>query len=315
MLTSIVGNILVIVVLKKTKEFRNSQSVYKMSIAISDIVWSLGICIVTSFIVDMFGSTIYTCKISDMTSTLVNINNFIVYRDVYCEVLNSTTDKKNWLLYFYLILAVLSGLLIIISLTVSLVSLIFAAADRYFALAFPLKYKCTNTIKLAKISSAFVWISSIILHTVTIFVDLNFQFYNIFLRPSYSDVSSNEILLSALVFVMFFLLWLLTFLTLVSLYKSYKRSLKLNRRTRKKISLEKQMSLVLTFMVVAFTFSLSPTLYNHALKYIKSKYFSNVDPLISFSFLITNSFWNIIVYNVLNKKFRTAFKALFRKTN
>ena len=49
MLTSIIGNILIIVVIKKTKEFVHSQYVYKKSIAISDIIWTLNVCICTSF--------------------------------------------------------------------------------------------------------------------------------------------------------------------------------------------------------------------------------------------------------------------------
>ena len=141
------------------------------------------------------------------------------------------------------------------------------------------------------------------------------------LQPPYPYVSSNVIFVSALVFVLFFLLWILTLLTLVSLYKSYKRSLKLNRKTRKKNSTEKQMSLVLIFMVVAFTFSLSLTVYNHASFYIYENY--NIiskklltdQPYIAVLFLLTNSVWNILIYNVLNKQFRTAFKAVFKKTN
>ena len=103
------------------------------------------------------------------------------------------------------------------------------------------------------------------------------------LQPLYEEDTSNYInnpnliFVSVLVFVLLLLLWLLTLLTLVNLYKTYKRSLKLNRRTRKKISSEKQMSLVLIFMVLAFTFSLSPTLYNHVLMYTKSKDLKNVN--------------------------------------
>ena len=122
-----------------------------MSIAISDIIWSLSVCIVSSVLVYVLGSTIFTCKVSDVTNTLVNINNLIVHRDVYCEVLDLKIDNEIGFT-FCIVLVVLSALLMLISVTVSLVLLIFAAADRYFALAFPLKYKSTNTIKRAKIS-------------------------------------------------------------------------------------------------------------------------------------------------------------------
>ena len=65
-----------------------------------------------------------------------------------------------------------------------------------------------------------------------------------------------------MVFSLFSLLWLFTVLTLVSLYKTYKRSLLLNRSVKAKIAPEKQMSIVLVAMVIAFTFSLFPTLAN-----------------------------------------------------
>ena len=311
---------MIIVVIKKTKEFRHSQFVYKISIAISDIIWSLGVCVVSGGFTYVFGNIFFTCQLSDVTSTLVNINNSIVNKDVYCKILDLNIFKEIRFFYICLVLVVVNGLLMLISITVSLVSLIFAAADRYFALAFPLKYKSKNTIKLAKISSAFIWILSTILHVFTIFVDFSFdfEFVNIMLQPS---DGANVIFVSVLVFVLFFLLWLLTILTVVSLYKSYKKSLKLNRRTIKKIAPEKQMSLVLIIMVVAFTFSLSPTLYNHAFFYIYKSYdikSENIlfeQPFIAVSFLLTNSVWNVLIYNFLNKQFRTALKALFRKTN
>ena len=150
------------------------------------------------------------------------------------------------------------------------------------------------------------------------------RYTNFMLQPSFGNsISSfyenlNLSFLSVLVFVLFSLLWLLTLLTLISLYKSHKRSLKLNRRVKTKISSEKQMSLVQIFMVVAFTFSLLPTLYNHTLfciskNYVASSYVKRTNSFVSFLFLYTNSIWNILVYNVINKKFRSTFKALFKK--
>ena len=74
-------------------------------------------------------------------------------------------------------------------------------------------------------------------------------------------------------------------------------------------------------MVVAFTLSLLPTLYNHVQFYIsEGKYFEDkVESInkvfIAFLFLSTNSIWNILIYNILNKQFRLALVALFKKDN
>ena len=76
------------------------------------------------------------------------------------------------------------------------------------------------------------------------------------------------------------------------------------------------MSLVLAFMVVAFTFSLFPPIYYNVSLYLynniyKDEHFlKHKSLLISVAFLTTNSLWNILIYNILNKNFRSAFKKL-----
>ena len=303
MLISIIGNILIIVVIKKTKEFRRSQYVYKKSIAVSDILWTFSACVISVYFVYNFGNTIYTCQLSNLSNKLVKKNNFTAYRDVYCAI----SDIKmlgygfefTWL---FVVFVMISGFLMLISVTVSLVLLIFAAADRYYALSFPFRYKSTNTIKLAKTSTIIIWIISTLLNVFTVIFNsiknkrIIFTLQPLNKKDAFNYLyNPNLIFVSVLVFLLFLLLWLLTFLTLVSLYKSYKISLKLNRRTRKKKSSEKQMSLVLIFMVLAFTISLSPTLYNHVLMYMsisdstKNENVIFVQPYIAILFLLTNS--------------------------
>ena len=146
---------------------------------------------------------------------------------------------------------------------------------------------------------------------------------NMLLQPSPCE-NPNQIFECVFLFALLTLLWILTILTLKNLYKSSQKSLNLNRVIRTKFSAEKQMSLVLILMVVAFTISLSPTLYVHILYYVYKLNFVDcyygqqdifLDVNISKYFLSTNSIWNILVYNVVNKKFRLAFKALFEDNN
>ena len=87
-------------------------------------------------------------------------------------------------------------------------------------------------------------------------------------------------------------------MTLCSLYKSYKRSLALYKKSRKGFSLEKQMSLVLVFMVVAFTFSLLPTIYLNICFYLGNIDYGEKATYISIALLTTNSVWNFIIYNI-----------------
>ena len=316
-LLSVFGNILIIVVIRKTKEFRHSQYVFKTSIAVSDIIWAFFIFLDANIIA--FDRLIASCSMVcqpytlPYDSSLDYKNNFTGY------------DIKHYSCQLYLAGKTLEFVrfesaylfLMEISLIISFVSLIFAAGDRYFAIAFPFKYKKANTIKIAKVLSVVIWILSVLMTIITNFYEVVILEYRlILLQPSPCN-NPYQIFESIFLFTLFVLLWILTLLTLKNIYKSYKRSLNLGRMVRNKFLTEKQMSIVLILMVVAFTISLSPTLYIHVLYYVlKSKYvdcdfFLYVN--ISKYFLSTNSIWNILVYNVINKKFRLAFKALFKK--
>ena len=220
-----------------------------------------------------------------------------------------------------------------ITLYVSFVSLVFASADRFIALTFPFKYRKINSNKVAKIVSVFVWVLSIIINTVTSKLD-DVKNYSWLLQPNvetglffegnttlYNNETNslNRNITSVILIVLFISLLTLNFLTVFSLYKSYKRSKLLNRKNKKGVSLEKQMSLILIFMVFAFTASSFPTIYKHVNVYLVDIdfkdyiFFKGNSFLISVTFLATNSVWNFIIYNILNKKFRLAFVSIFCK--
>ena len=321
---SVVGNIVVLFVVYKSKQLRHSQYIYKCSIAISDVIW--GFSISTFFIstslryMNLKGVSILekydNTKSPDVT---IDKNNFTTYRHEIQEAIfyldDFNKDDRKWFLTFiYYVLQYVTP----ITLFVSFISLVFASIDRFVALAFPFRYKQINSIKLAKIVSAFIWLFTAAIHTVTIILcfessgtpSLLFQpiDYSFSEFPTYS---LHQNITAAVLFMLFSVLWVLTCLTLCSLYKSYKRSLTLNRKALKGLSLEKQMSLVLIFMVLGFTFSLFPTIYSHIYLYLYNKEFKGniFNPktvFISVAFLTTNSVWNFLIYNILNKKFRSA---------
>ena len=154
-LLSVVGNFLIVVVIRKTKEFVHSQYVYKTSIAVSDIIWSL--CLVFVFGFASYGSVTPSSSVEceffeEHNDSGVIINSTVV--NVSCHFVHNQTPS------IYFLFLGINAILMKISLIVSLVSLVFAAGDRYFALAFPIKYKTTNTVKMAKIFSVFTWVLS-----------------------------------------------------------------------------------------------------------------------------------------------------------
>ena len=315
-LLSTIGNILIIIVIRKTKEFRHSQYVFKTSIAVSDIIWALVLCFVAATKFQYYFITPYKLHCNPSS---IDKNNYkddkVKNFDCFLLFLQPSSLYNN--VWFFLTTFLFRK----ISLFVSLVSLVFAAGDRYFAIEFPFRYKNLNTNKIAKTLSIVIWILSFLITIITIFTMFYYQGIkpaaNAFLQP-FDCENPTQIFESVFLFVLFTLLWIFTLLTLISLYNSYKRSLNLNRVVRNKFLAEKQMSLVLILMVVAFTFSLSATLYNHIRFYLCKLHCRECklyNEMISLYLLSTNSIWNILVYNLMNKKFRLAFKALFKKTN
>ena len=315
---------MIIVVVKKTKEFKHSQYVYKTSIAVSDIIWCLCLCIMIGFGLYFYSNIFIECQRPNITYNTYNDLTVSTVVYVNCELTTNIHFKLLSLLYFFLSFCLTIFVLASISISISLVTLIFAAADRYFAIAFPFRYRSTNTIKMAKIISTIIWITSTFLHIVTFVYAINEnKAVAILFQPSYEQESffgqsPNQDFATVLGFVLFSLLWLFTVLTLISLYKTYKRSLKLNRSVKAKVAPEKQMSIVLVAMVIAFTFSLFPTLLNHILIYtnkindLKSIKGALIRTAVALSFLYTNPVWNVLIHNVLNKQFRVALKALFK---
>ena len=318
---SVVGNFIVLLVVYKSKKLRHSQYVYNCSIAISDIIWGLATSYfsIYSFVELLeldpisleeehpfkhFSYDKYT--LPEVYKDENNITNFKYELD-YVEL--SIMSVFNTVIIMYVLV-----LLTPVTLLVSFISLLFSSIDRYVALTFPFKYKQINSIKIAKIVSVFVWIFSATVNTVTFYVFFYERQTNLPLlfQPAtkFNTASLNQRIIATILFILFSLLWTLTFLTLCNLYKSYKRSSLLKRSTKKSLSLEKQMSLILIAMVVAFTFSLFPTIYFNFFYYIDNdySYLSIVQKnfIVSVAFLATNSIWNFIIYNILNKKFRFA---------
>ena len=126
------------------------------------------------------------------------------------------------------------------TLFVSFISLVFASIDRFVALTFPFKYKQTDSTKIAKVASAFIWVFSATFQILTVILcgDIDdtpsvlfqptYYVYHV-VSPKYACYL-NQNINAAVLFILFSLLWLLTFMPLFRLYKNYKNSLSLNRK-------------------------------------------------------------------------------------
>ena len=325
---SVMGNTLIIYVIRKSKELRHSQYVYKCSIAVADIIWGFSISYTfLEYGVYLFSDDIRLSKVlnSNLKVSYENEGNTTVY-DYEIDSMRVISNSFDQTSVFFLIMLVFKLIGMPITIFVSIISLVFLAADRFFALTFPLRYKKAKTRRLAKIVSVLIWVTLTFVYTtlyyISIFVLNDFEIAPI-LQPCLNCTFENAIqkFHAIVLFIPFFLLLFFTTLTLVSLKRNHKRSKKLNRRAKKALSAEKQMAYVLVLMVCAFSFSLLPTLGSYVYFYLLkmkhddiSDYYNPALPHICTAFLATNSFWNIVIYNVFNKKFREASVKLFKST-
>ena len=180
-IVSVFGNLILVFVVIKSKELRHSQYVYKCSIAVSDAIWGV---IITwyyfyTFLAKFSLAYIQQSLNSVIPTKIVDRNNITTYK--YEIDLVSSFRKQLFLsqpaLYYMLIFSP-------ITLFVSFISLVFAAGDRYLAIAFPLKYKQINTIRWAKVFSVVIWLTSIVVYFFSVALSVH---NNFLLQPkSYS---------------------------------------------------------------------------------------------------------------------------------
>ena len=134
--------------------------------------------------------------------------------------------------------------------------------------------------------------------------------HSFFFQTNLKDMFAK--IFSYIMIAFFLILCSITTITILSLCKNYKKSKRLNRTVSNRLALEIQMTFILIAMVVAFTLCLSLTLFSHICFHIcYEKYLEN--HTLTNALLATNSVWNFVIYNIMNKKFRTALVKLFRK--
>ena len=308
---SVFGNSLVLIVIYKSAQLRHSQYIYKCSIALSDIIWGSAISIYFIYnCVKNYFSIFFTVSFeSDYFGTPIaykDINNITVYN---YKLYSLTFFNKGIYKYEQMLLV----LVIVLPPTffLSICTLVIAAFDIFIALTYPFKYRKWKTLKYAKIFSILVWVVCIIVF-VCIFLLYKGPITHDgpLFQTNLEDMFAR--IFSYIIIAFSFILWCITILTILSLYKNYKKSKTLNRSVSNRLAHEIQMTFILIAMIVAFTLCLSVTMFNLICnKFCEDKYYEN--QTLTNALLATNSIWNFLIYNIMNKKFRAALVKLFRK--
>ena len=108
-----------------------------------------------------------TCKPFESLNTSINEKNFTAFR---IQNFSSKFDSSESFGFHFLFIVYFCFIFLMnITLIDSLISLVFAACDRYFALAFPFRYRNSNTIRIAKHLSVIIRILSTLIFLFTIF--------------------------------------------------------------------------------------------------------------------------------------------------
>ena len=290
-LTSIFGNMITLVVAFKFKLYTHVQYIYKFSIAASDALWGF---MLIYYLIEHYRLNFLDLRKNDLLNFYMERNFFISDR-----VETNVFSLSNYIL-------LLDNFFTSSCFHVSILTLLLSAYDRYKSLAYPFLYRRTKSVKKAVYLSVVVWVVVIIgsLHN---------------LLPIKNFYASNAIVFIIFELVPFILIWIITFLCIFSLRKSHTSSKKLSRRKLKRRKLKKQnteltLSILFIAMVLALTFSLSFYIYIHARSFLSKSKPSLNFLLFADAVLSTNSFWNFMLYNVLNKKYRKYVIALLFKT-
>ena len=316
-----VANVLVIVVLSKSKNFNNSQTVYKISLAAADLlvgVFVLPSCIFTFY---TFGET---PLIADVKRTvtgyqLVNESYVKTQTSIRGSILENLHKYGLTVAYFDGI-----GFFTTISIFVSVCTLAGAGFDRFMAVCKPLSYDKAKAQKIAKISCLISWAATIFISTLPFFDHDKFTEYKIHFSLIVISSNTNAIILYVILFfIPFLIVWVINISVYIAI-KKHNHSLKRRMPRTKTGTFERKLAVTSRLMVGVFTLNTLPLcillLCNFFFEEANPQYPETFNPKTSFIFnifhvvaiilLLGNSFCNFFIYNSRNEDFRKCTKEI-----
>jgi len=319
----IISNITVLYVLLTSKKLRNSQAIYKMSLAVADLL--VGVVVIPSFIATVCLVTMSRYHSTSSASVEGYRLDQVLETGYHAKsvVVNATVYSTFSLRRFPDAYIVTVGFFTSLSFVVSVYTLLLASIDRLYAISLPLKFRQGNPTAIAACAVLALWVIGVVIGILPQAVP----------RIGYGLVASvlvsftgSEAVYAYIVTFGFPLVfvWITTLATHCAskhhsrVRKRLAHASNLNRFRR----IDSRMAATLGLIVAAFSISIVPAALVLVLPlFITNIYFSkpnSLDPSATtaynsaeFSSLIilaANSLWNCFIYGLRNQEFRLAAK-------
>ena len=318
-----------ILVYSTQKEQRHSQDIFRIFLAVADII--CGLILLPTAINTMLKTYQRDLRFQTPINIIgqerfISTNGSYIYKNTTLTInmLETITMAKNRLFGSVYINSI--GFFTNVSYTVSIYLLTVSSIDRLRALSKPLHYN-QNVAKRFAISSSIVcWILAIFVSVLPIFVNNDFS-YEI-------NVSGFALFKEDIATILYLIITtpplVATWIISISIYlitrKVFNRSRKLSTN-KDDVENQGMLNFILSLMVFAFSFSLLPTvlvilLYLHISGvdlHSPKTYNSTIGniaaslKLTAIIILTSNSFWNFLIYSLRIKSFRKIALKKYKK--
>ncbi|XP_076812649.1 uncharacterized protein LOC143459393 [Clavelina lepadiformis] len=308
-----VVNILVVVVISRNASLRNSQGIYKMSLAFADLI--IGFFVFPTFSSSL-GRLITT---RHQSGSLINVTGYLEAEGVVVDAGKSVELRLPSLTQLssrsYLDFV---GFFTVLSLTVSVYTLTVAGCDRLWAISRPLSYNKEKAEYSAKIGCICLWLVGV-LFSILPYLTPTLR-YSLIASILVSSGGQDALVLYLVAFLIpLVITWLVNIVTFHMTRKHAKINRHLSTKLKKKSrSVEVRLAHTLCLMAGIFTLSILPVaLVILSALFVGNIYFSqprrvdvqgalvyNAFEFVTIIILACNSLWNFFIYNRRNKDFR-----------
>ena len=317
-------NFLIIAVLSTNSNMQNSQSTYKLSLAVADLLVGL---VVLPLAIDILRRLLWTRHTAEGSYTVKGyemINGSLSEEISSVQIANRAGNLGAKFSEGYQNFA---GFFVAVSISVSVYTLAAAGFDRLSAVQDPISYRKQRAHKIAKRVAIISWIFAIIFGCVPMFTPQ--LSYRLVLSITFATFDFNGLVLYSVgLLIPLLIVWAINIATYAfsKKHSKFRRQLTLDAQKKGQL-IERRLASTLRLMVGVFTVNTLPLL----LLIVSSIFISTISPqyprsfrennavlFVTFEFvavmlLFGNSLFNFFIYNIKNRDFRVALVVRFAR--